>query len=518
MNALKRAVGFDRFKRMTEGGFLLLAAFILLLFATRSSFLYPYNDWNDANSYFSVGKALFHGKMPYRDVFDQKGMYLYFFYGLSYLVSHTTFAGVFVMEVILAFFDLAGFFHILQLYVRREMALFLSPLVLAVVISSKSFYWGGSAEEICFPFLVWGLFLSLKYFKRNYPESVMSWKEILSGGVMAGMIANTKFTVLGFYFAWMMCIAFSFLVKKNFWGAVKGCLIFLGGMAVPFVPWLIYFGVQNSLYEWYWGYVYINVFVYSNLNSKGPGIVERIYTLSKLFYWIVRDNLVYFCFLIPGTICFFLGKEKKWLERFHLLALCVFLFLGIYIGGGTLPYYALPLAVFTVMGFAYLGQGLEWLLRQGKKNLAGWNRKINAVSLMLWGLFISVLLGWGIVWRNSINIPFMQMEKEMHFLSRFKKVVEKEENPTLLNIGCLDAGLYTVCDIVPACRWFQTQTLAIDDVLKEQERYIAEGQTTFVIARDDYPEVIWENYELTAQEEWYQDGKVYTYYLFRRNS
>lgn len=137
---------------------------------------------------------------------------------------------------------------------------------------------------------------------------------------------------------------------------------------------------------------------------------------------------------------------------------------------------------------------------------------------MLWGLFISVLLGWGIVWRNSINIPFMQMEKEMHFLSRFKKVVEKEENPTLLNIGCLDAGLYTVCDIVPACRWFQTQTLAIDDVLKEQERYIAEGQTTFVIARDDYPEVIWENYELTAQEEWYQDGKVYTYYLFRRNS
>ena len=75
-----------------------------------------------------------------------------------------------------------------------------------------------------------------------------------------------------------------------------------------------------------------------------------------------------------------------------------------------------------------------------------------------------------------------------------------------------------MCDIVPACRWFQTQTLAIDDVLKEQERYIAEGQTTFVIARDDYPEVIWENYELTAQEEWYQDGKVYTYYLFRRNS
>lgn len=444
------------------------------------------------------------------------------------------------MEVILAFFDLSGFFHILQFYVKREMALFLSPLVLAVIISSKSFYWGGSAEEICFPFLVWGLFLSLKYFKRNYPESVMNWKEIFAGGIMAGMIANIKFTVLGFYFAWMMCIAFSFLVKRDFFGAVKGCLIFLGGMAIPFIPWLIYFGVQGGLYEWYWGYVYINVFVYSNLNGEDPGVFERIYTLSKLLYWIIRDNLVYFIFLIPGVIWFFLGKGKKWLERFHLPALCFFLFLGIYIGGGTLPYYALPLAVFTVMGFAFLGRGLAYLfpramsqvaakqtfsecregisLEQGKKNLAGWSRRINAVPLMLGGLLVSVLLGSGIIWINSMNIPFMQVEKESHFLSRFKGIVEKEENPTLLNIGCLDAGLYTVCDIIPTCRWFQTQTLAIDDVLKEQERYIAEGQTAFVLARDDYPEVIWENYELAAQEEWTQDGKAYTYYLFRRNS
>ena len=84
-----------RNKGVCEILYFFLAAFLLMLFVTRSSFLYPCNDWCDANSYFSVGKALFHGKMPYRDVFDQKGMYLYFLYGLSYLVSHTTFLGVF---------------------------------------------------------------------------------------------------------------------------------------------------------------------------------------------------------------------------------------------------------------------------------------------------------------------------------------------------------------------------------------------------------------------------------------
>ena len=68
--------------------------------------------------------------MPYRDVFDQKGMYLYFFYGLAYLLSHTTFAGVFLMEIILAAFDLFGICRILQLYVKKSTALILSPLVL----------------------------------------------------------------------------------------------------------------------------------------------------------------------------------------------------------------------------------------------------------------------------------------------------------------------------------------------------------------------------------------------------
>ena len=103
-------------------GYLLVAAFFILLFATRSSFLYPCNDWNDANSYFSVGKALFNGKVPYRDVFDQKGMYLYFFYGLAYLISHTTFTGVFILELVLAVFDLRAIYRILCMYMTRGLA------------------------------------------------------------------------------------------------------------------------------------------------------------------------------------------------------------------------------------------------------------------------------------------------------------------------------------------------------------------------------------------------------------
>ena len=81
--------------------FFALAAFVFLGIASRSSFLYPFNNWDDANSYLTMGKSLFNGKVLYRDVFDQKGLYLYFLYGLAYLISHTTFAGVFILEILL---------------------------------------------------------------------------------------------------------------------------------------------------------------------------------------------------------------------------------------------------------------------------------------------------------------------------------------------------------------------------------------------------------------------------------
>ena len=495
--------------------YLVLAAFVILLFASRSSMLYPCNDWNDANSYFSVGKGLFNGKVPYRDIFDQKGMYLYFFYGLAYLISHTTFLGVFLLEWILAVADLMAICKILQLYVRKSTALVLTPPVLAVSFVSQSFYWGGSAEEVCLPFLLWGLYLSLRYFKEEYPDSSMDGKTLFLGGILAGMVANIKFTSLGFFFAWMMCVAFAFLARKDLKGAIRACVIFLLGMALPFVPWVIYFAVKHALYYWYWGYVYINVFAYSNLTGEGPGLFERIYTLSKLLYWVIRKNLCYFVFVIPGVFYEFFGKGKDGKRRllpiFNLFSLCFFLFLGIYVGGSELPYYALPLSVFTVLGFALIGRLWEHLC--GKRaERTGFSGGL-AQSLCC---VLSLCICAAFIYSSSMNTPFMKVKKEDHFLYKFQKIVEQEENPTLLNIGCLDAGLYTVCDIVPTCQWFQTQTVIMDTVLSEQERYIREGQITFVLARDSYPDVIWEQYELVASEPWDHNGQEFTYYLFRK--
>lgn len=513
-------------QNLAELIYLCLAAFAVMLLTTRSSLLYPCNNWDDANSYFSVGKAIFNGKLPYREVFDQKGYLLYFLYGLCYLVSHTTFRGVFLMECVFAVFDLWGIYRILCLYLKRSTSLLLAPLPLTLVFSSYSFYWGGAAEELCFPFLIWGLFLGLRYFKTEYPYKAMDKGTLFVTGILAGVVANIKFTVLGFFFAWMMWVAFACLMRKEWKRAFASCGWFLLGMLLPFVPGFLYFGIRGALYDWYWGYVYINVFLYSNLDSAGPSAGERIYIMAKILYWLIRQNFIYYAALIPGMLVMFFKKGQTWMNRLFAPVLFLFLFVGIYIGGSELPYYALPLGVFTVFGFVLLGRlgekAAEPALckRQEKKeqNTKGEGMHRRNVRTVMYGMAcaLSIALSVWIAAANSVNVSWMKVKREEIFLYHFKDIVLQSEKPTLLNIGCLDAGLYTVCDIVPTCQWFQTQTINSDIVMKEQERYIREGRTEYVLARDTYPAVIGERYELVAEEVFDDGNYISTYYLFRR--
>jgi hypothetical protein len=94
--------------------------------------------------------------------------------------------------------------------------------------------------------------------------------------------------------------------------------------------------------------------------------------------------------------------------------------------------------------------------------------------------------------------------------------VEKKENPTLLTYNCLDAGLYTVADIMPTCRFYHRCNLDLDEMEQEQDRFIEEGLTDFVLTRDTYPEIIFDKYELVDEEIYEQVGAdwQFTYYLF----
>ena len=75
-----------------------LAAFSVLAVCSKNSFLYPLNDWVDVNCFFTVGRGILHGLVPYRDLYEQKGPLVYFVYALAGRISESSFLGVFLLE------------------------------------------------------------------------------------------------------------------------------------------------------------------------------------------------------------------------------------------------------------------------------------------------------------------------------------------------------------------------------------------------------------------------------------
>lgn len=490
-------------------GFAALAALGFLVICSRSSFLYIFNNWDDANSYFTMGKVMMNGGVIYRDSFDQKGPLLYFIYGLAYLISHNTFRGVFVMEVLFFTTFLVAQYHILKLYMQQKKALFFLPFLAFVVTASKSFYWGGSAEEFGLPFLAWGLYFSLRYFKKDYPK-VMSRKIVFLCGVLAGCIMMIKYTMLGMYFFWMAMIAFSTFNFRQWKKSIWNSLIFLAGMVVSLIPWVVYFGVQGALDDWYHAYIYCNVFLYSDFYQESVSLGQKIYDLAKIMYWLVRDNFIYFSMIILGFLGILFSRKMKWYEKINVYGMFGFLFLGIFIGGTTLFYYSLPLSLFSVFGFVVLGNAVEKIFGR-KQNL--WKKGRNGVIGV--GVIYAIILV--AAWNLSMNTPYAKENGEEFYLYQFRDIVLQEENPTLLNIGCLDAGLYTLADILPNCKYFQSNMVnGFDEVKEEQTRYIEEGRIQFVLAREEYPDVIWDKYELVCETEYSISDRNLKYYLFKK--
>ena len=83
--------------------FMVFVSVLTISLMSKSSFLYPLNDWVDSNCFFTVGKALLSGKVLYRDIFEQKGPLIYFLHALAARISYRSFLGMYFFEIFACF-------------------------------------------------------------------------------------------------------------------------------------------------------------------------------------------------------------------------------------------------------------------------------------------------------------------------------------------------------------------------------------------------------------------------------
>ena len=144
---------------------------LLMFFCTKSSPLYVMNDWPDANAYFTMGKGMINGAVPYKDLFDHKGPFLYFLYAIGYLIDNTGFLGIFIIQIISMSLVVIFSFKIAELYTKSsKSAAVIALLVPIMMLASKVYtyntdFGGGSPDEFIAPMIVMSLYFAIKLFK-----------------------------------------------------------------------------------------------------------------------------------------------------------------------------------------------------------------------------------------------------------------------------------------------------------------------------------------------------------------
>ena len=120
--------------------FFTVYALLLMFLCTKSSPLYVFNDWDDANAYFTVGKSIMNGVVPYKELFEHKGPYLYVFYGIGYLIHNTGFYGIFALQCLSMFLLLIFCYKISLCYTENKASAIAASLMVPLLILQRGVY------------------------------------------------------------------------------------------------------------------------------------------------------------------------------------------------------------------------------------------------------------------------------------------------------------------------------------------------------------------------------------------
>lgn len=443
--------------------FIFLCAVGAVTICSRSSPLYPFNNWDDANCFFTVGKSMFNGLVPYRDLLEQKGPLLYFLYGLAWYISNDTFLGGYVLEILAAYFYLLYSYRIILLFLR-EKYLVTIPVMALLTYTSWAFEQGGSAEELCLPLLSFSLWIII----QGAIEEHYTKLNLLQIGFAAACVFWIKFTVVGLYigwFVWLVIWSFKTGQQKQIVHALTFILI---GVLLATLPWLIYFGIHGSIKDWLIVYIYDNLFVYTQGNSSSH-IVKSIPIIGGLLKgvssWSSVSPILFCC--CAGFFFFLLIQHRNRTAQLLILTM-LSTFFFIYAGGRCYRYYCLVMAVF-------LAPALAMMLSIAQRKPALLCRPTAlavAVVLCFLGFF------------TTPNRYFMFVEKSDLAQYQFRDIIVKDDpDATILNYGFLDGGFYTVCNRIPTCKAFCGLNIPLEELSELQDHYADNGLCDYIITR-----------------------------------
>lgn len=410
----------------------LLSCVFNLFFSTATSPLF-HSLSQDSDIFRAEGLALLRGYLPYIDLFDHKGFYLYLLNALGLWIHKEW--GIIILQSVFLFFTL---YVVLKTGKVLSVSAKYSNVIVVIFTLSCLFLfgYGNMTEDWSLFFVVLPIYFCLKSIKCSY--SILSYSELFAIGACIGIVsmirANNIIPVFGFVFFLLA----ENLKEKRYKYIQNGVLCAIAGCCCAILPAVLFFyfhGGLTALYEMFYGTILFNLDYAQHYRSS--------------------DSLFFFKSFSPGFVVLFcvLSLFSSASKRFVCPLVLSYIFMYVCVGSECYQHY-------FIVFIPLMCVSLFLLLKKGK------TRQLIVICVCLI-LQLIVPLG-GYIKHHLLEIDEnIRLESDCHLL--LSNVPAYDRNSIwAVNFGRA-TGLLVNENIVQCNRMILDFQLKMSEHLKQQE-------------------------------------------------
>ena len=241
--------------------------------------------------------------MPYKDIFDHKGPFLYVLNSLGHILSPA--CGIWFVELIFLLFTVFFAYKTARLYCNTA----LSCLVVTQFIATLAGYFvtGNTTEEYALPFIMFAVYVFIDYFQNGN----ISKLRLIGFGFGFGAICMLRPNMISVWVVFCLAVFISCLIKKSYKELLSFALLFLLGTSCIILPLLLWLLSEHAL-KAFWDCYFIFNFNYASAPFAGRVIV--------LFTFLLQ----YMLLICLSIVVYFIIQKKS--TAFHWIYLAAMLF------------------------------------------------------------------------------------------------------------------------------------------------------------------------------------------------
>ncbi|MDT6981358.1 teichoic acid glycosyl transferase [Levilactobacillus zymae] len=460
----------------------------LMAFCSYTSPAYYFDVSPDNNAFFTVGKAMMHGIVPYKDIFEQKGPYVYFWHGLAYLVSNRSFLLIFVGEILTLAAAMILVHHLALRLRMTPLTAFLTALLSPVLFLYHPYFdYGDTVEFFTIPLLLSLVYLIVLLDRKGARVSPV-WFALQ--GAFVGLVFLSKYTLLGGWIAFYLILG-GYLLAHRQWRHLGRLVLWSGGgFLLTTVPWLVYFLAHGALGDFINVYILFNTHVYLTSSvSVFSNLIQSVVLLAQFY----MGDVLFFILGILGTFVLIFQTDllqQPFTKALYLLVFVTTDLLALY-GYQTdtvYQYYQLIYFAFFVLPLIYFAK-----LFFDRVQLPRLEDPFSIVAVMILSLFLVLGVNGNVtksrlfpnnssITERQTKVPQQPAQVEFGRLMRAR--TPQHHRLTLLNYGSIDMGFYTAAGAVPSLYYFQNYNIpqaAAPQILREQVSAIKHQRVGWVV-------------------------------------